>query len=115
MSIHPQEKTYTEEEVNHLVAREVAKQRMADIERNVANVNDQVVKMWAKFDASFEALNKALENRDGELRREIERDFATKLEMEQLRSELSKVWLKVSIPVATLVIVAELAIKIFIK
>lgn len=107
------EKRYTQDEVSHLVAREVAKQRMADMERSISNTNDQVVKMWAKIEASFDSLKKSINERDNDLRREIERDFATKLEVEQMRGELNKIWLKVSLPVGTLLIALEFIFKLF--
>jgi hypothetical protein len=105
-----QEKSYTREEVDHLVAREVAKQRMNDLERSLSEVKSETLKMWAKFDASFGALQKVIEGRDQSLRDEIERDFATKLEVEQLKGEVSKVWLKVSIPVITVLTIAQFLI-----
>lgn len=103
MTLPPQEKLFTEEEVGHLVAREVAKQRMHDIERSIQTMKDDSLKMWAKFDAGFDSLQKAIENRDADLRKEMERDFATKLDLEQLKGEVSRIWLKVSVPVATIV------------
>lgn len=107
MTLPPQEKNYTIDDVNHMVAREVAKQRMSDIERNLQQTNDQVVKMWAKFDASFEAIKSAIENQEQNWRKEIERDFATKMDLANLDAKVDKVWLKVSLPVATVVGVVQ--------
>jgi len=103
MNLPPQEKNYTIDDVNHMVAREVAKQRMSDLERNLQQTNDQVVKMWAKFDASFEAIKLAIEGQEDNWRKEMERDFATKMDLERLDAKVDKVWLKVSLPVATVV------------
>lgn len=110
MTIPPQDKQYTREEVDHLVAREVAKQRMSDLEKTLTDTKNDMVKMWAKFDASFESLQKTLEGRDKTLREEMERDFATKVEFEQLKGEVEKVWLKVSIPVTVVLVIAQFVV-----
>lgn len=107
MILKEEEKIYSAQEVEHMVAREVAKQRLADLERALAQTNEQVVKMWAKFDASFESLQRAIDGQETKLRIEIERDFASKLDLEQLKNEVGKIWLKVSIPVSTIVLMAE--------
>lgn len=107
MTLPEQDKHYTREEVDHLVAREVAKQRMADLEKTLTETRNDMVKMWAKFDAAFETLQKAIEGRDKSMREEMERDFATKVEFEQLKGEVGKVWLKVSVPVTTILVLAQ--------
>lgn len=108
-----QEAKYTKEDMDHMVAREVAKQRLSDLERNLEGTNQQVIKMFAKFDLSFESLQKVIEGQDEKIRKEIERDFATKLDLAEVRSEISKVWLKVSIPVSTVLILVGLVSKYF--
>ena len=110
-----QEKTYTAEEVNHLVAREVAKQRLGDLERDLTELKNENVKMWAKLDANFDSLQKAIEGRDNDLRREIERDFATKIEVAELRGEMGKLSIKVTAMVSIAVMLIEFAAKFLIK
>lgn len=115
----PQEHKYTAEEVNHLVAREVAKQRMADMERQIGTLNNTITKAVADFNAKLDALSntistqhktiwEAIRGERDELRKEIEKDFATKLDLALLEAKVDKIWLKVSIPVATITALVNL-------
>lgn len=113
--IPQQEKKYTVEEVNHLVAREVAKQRMGDLERDLSELKNENVKMWAKLDANFDSLQKAIECRDDDLRKEIERDFATKVEVAELRGEMGKLSIKVTAMVSFAVMLIEFISKIYLR
>jgi hypothetical protein len=113
------QKSYSQEEVDHMVAREVAKQRMSDLERNLENTNSQVVKMFAKFDVAFENLQRSIDSQDTKIRAEMERDFATKIEMTTAHNTLDKkidsVWYKVSIPVGTLLVVISILEHLLVK
>jgi len=73
------EKMYTEEEANHMIAREVAKQRMNDLERNLNQTTTAVVQNFAKFDAKMDAIAQQVSeigSRDYLLRDDVERDFS---------------------------------------
>ena len=96
---------YTLEEVNHMVAREVAKQRMGDMERALQNIQVDQTKIWAKFDASFDALKVLIEGQDEKFRKEMERDFVTKLDHAELKASVEKMWIRVSAPVAAIVFI----------
>lgn len=103
MSIPSQNATYTREEVDHLVAREVAKQRMADLERQIGSTNNEVVTMAAELKAQLTNIQRQIETQRGEIKSEIKEDFATKMELLALESKVDKMWLKISIPVSIMV------------
>lgn len=110
------DKKYTEEEAMHLVAREVAKQRMADLERKMnegesrfmsmmseikVQIQNQTVlieKQTSSFDKSIKDFREEI---DGEftrqqeafakaidsIKQEIRKDFASKTELHDLKAE----------------------------
>lgn len=89
------EKTYTENEAMHLVAREVAKQRMADMERMISEGERRAVQAMAELKVqigNLELLIKdqsaAMEKNAETLKKEIEKDFATKLELNELSNRV---------------------------
>lgn len=110
------EKKYSEEEAMHLVAREVAKQRMADLERNMkdgegrlqsalAELKIQIANQTILIEKQSTAFNKSItdfrEEIDSEfirqaaafqqaiasIKEEIRKDFASKTDLHDLKAE----------------------------
>ena len=95
---HKKGTMYTEDDMQHVVAREVMKHRMDDYERGMLALTNQVKDSNAAVKAGLDGLDKSLgkhydhvtECRD-DLRLEIERDFVTKVEFLQELSKIEKV------------------------
>lgn len=128
MSEQPQ--TYTQEEVQHIVAREVAKQRMADVERQVGTLSAGFTKATAEFNAKIDSLSNVMSDQHRQLREQLKAEqediktwardkFADQLhtqgELLRLEGKIDKIWLKVSIPVATITTIATAAIQLLVK
>lgn len=100
----------SQDEAWHLVAREVAKQRMADMERKI-NENDSKtsivltdIKMqMAQVIEMIKQQTQKQEENKKELKKEIEKEFASKIELERLENKLDKLFLKITVTVGTLV------------
>jgi len=107
------ETVYSRDDVDHLVAREVAKQRMADLERQIGSTNNVVVQMGADLKAQLNSLLQQLVEQRHTLREEIEKEYATKMELFQLRSTVEKMWLKITMPISVVVVVVNLASHFF--
>lgn len=112
--------SYSQDEVRHIVAREVAKQQLQQLQSGQIELNKKMVEMVADFTAKLDGLTiliskqpEKMEKCRTELRREIEKDFPSKLEFNTMENHLKtqiglldkKVdmqWLKVTIPLAVL-------------
>lgn len=114
------EKTFTETEAMHLVAREVAKQRMSDIERTIKEGEHRSVIAFSKLEAQIQALfnlvekqSIAMEKANDGLREEIKKDFATKIEVaadfEKLNTKIDTQWSKLMLIVSTVTAVGVVA------
>lgn len=99
------DKMYTETEAQHLVAREVAKQRMGDMERMINEGEHRSVVSFAKLEAQINTLTNlvekqsiAMEKDTNGLREEIKNDFATKValkaDFEKLNTKIDAQWAK---------------------
>lgn len=108
------EKLYTADDVQHMVAREVARQRMEDMERQLGTLTATLNKTVTEFNLKLDSINKNiivntdklfLEFREDrkDLRDEIEREFASQKELIRLEGKVDKIWLKVSVPVGVIV------------
>lgn len=104
------EKTYTEDEAMHLVAREVAKQRMGDLERTVRDGETKTAVGLAELKTQIGHVilmidKKSLEE-DGirkEFKKDIDKEFATKIDLQRLENKLDQMWLKITVSVAAIV------------
>lgn len=105
----------TETDAMHLVAREVAKQRMGDMERKI-NENDSktslaLLEIKAQISQVItmikEQTAKQEENRK-EFKKEIEDEFASKIDLERLENKLDQMFLKITVTVGTLISVGLL-------
>jgi hypothetical protein len=114
------EPKYTETEAQHLIAREVAKQRMSDIERMVNEGERRSVQSMAELKVQIANLallikeqSVAMEKNSDTLKKEIEKDFATKLEVndlsnkvesdfDKLNTKIDSMWGKLTVIVSTI-------------
>jgi seryl-tRNA synthetase len=107
------DKMYTETEAQHLVAREVAKQRMGDMERMINEGERRSVVAFAKLEAQINTLTNlvekqsiAMEKDTNGLREEIKNDFATKAaleaDFEKLNTKIDAQWAKLVTILATI-------------
>ena len=114
------EPKYTEEEAQHLIAREVAKQRMTDIERMVNEGERRSIQSMSELKVQIANLallikeqSVAMEKNSDLLKKEIEKDFATKLEVndlsnrvesdfDKLNTKIDSMWGRLTIIVSTI-------------
>ena len=114
------EPKYTETEAQHLIAREVAKQRMADLERMITEGERRSVQSMAELKVQIANLallikeqSISMEKQTDTLKKEIEKDFATKLEVnslsnrvesdfDKLNTKMDSMWTKLTIIVSTI-------------
>lgn len=114
------EAKYTETEAQHLIAREVAKQRMADIERMINEGERRSVQSMAELKVQISNLallikeqSIVMEKQNDTLKKEIEKDFATKIEVnslsnrvesdfDKLNTKIDSMWGKLTLIVSTI-------------
>ena len=114
-------KTYTEDEMMHVVSREMAKQQIIQLQNGQIDLSQKMVAQGVhvneKLELIFNMLQKHPEKMDKckvDLRDEIDKDFPSKLDLAQMESHLktqistlnTKVdmqWLKITIPVSVVV------------
>ena len=104
------EKLYTEDEAFHLVAREVAKQRMSDMERLIKENDNKTSLAIAEVKVKIDSIYALLQQHENarakgakEIREEMATDFASKSELRLLESnienKLDKLWQRVTLPI----------------
>lgn len=99
--------SYSGEEVEHIVAREVMKHRMGDLEGKLAAIEASMTALFSKLEASLAALSAQISKSSDmvkecreELRAEVDREFATKLELNRLEAKVDKMWAKITVAVS---------------
>lgn len=98
---------YTESEAMHIAAKEVAKQRMGDIERRITE-NDtkssvalvEIKSQITQVIYMIEKQNVEQEKSQKEFKAEIEKEFASKIDMQRLESKLDQLWMKITFTIA---------------
>lgn len=104
-------KTYSEEEVEHLVARQVAAHDIAHMRsaissmvENFAKIDASIGSIYEKLDAKFTEMHDDIGHCRDDLRKEIERDFVTKPEfitrMNTVENKVDKQWIKITTAVS---------------
>lgn len=114
------EKMLTQDEANHLIAREVAKQRMGDIEKNVADMERRFIALFSELKTQLANQTLLIKEQSADmkqtselLKKEIEKDFASKLEVndlsnkvdtdfEKLNTKIDSLWGKLTLIVSTI-------------
>ncbi len=106
------EKVFTEDEAMHLVAREVAKQRMSDMERKIAENDHKVTVALTELKQQIAQViimidKQSLDNdkNDKELKGEIEKDFASKSDLIRLENKLDSLSKSIHTTIAVIAIV----------
>lgn len=106
------DKTYTEDEMQHLLAREVAKQRMGDMQRMIDENKKETQIGFSKLEVQISQVLSMIEKNNTSrtesfesLRREMKTDFATKADVdadfEKLNTKIDTQWQKITLIVST--------------
>lgn len=105
------EKMITETEAMHIAAREVAKQRMSDMERKIADNDHKTTVALTEIKQQISQVINMIDKQsaeqdknDKELRSDIEKEFASKLDLQRIESKLDS--LNKSIYIAIAVVIA---------
>ena len=113
------EKMMSESDAMHLVAREVAKQRMSDMERSIKEGELRTVASFSELNSKIGVLTALVEKQSlhmekatDNLREEIKKDFATKIEVhsdfEKLNTKIDHQWSKLVLVVSTVTLVGTI-------
>lgn len=106
------EKTFTQDELNHIVARETAKLQLADFKSNLALMNQANTQALADINAKISQIFAMISEQNKEqredqekliesLKKEIEKDFASKIDMISISNRLDQLWIKISVAIMT--------------
>jgi hypothetical protein len=97
------DKTYTEDEMNHLLSREVAKQRMGDMLRMIEENKKDVITGMAKLETQIDSVKNMIEKSnndrieaDNKLRTDLKEDFASKGDLDLLKAKVEGQWGKLA-------------------
>lgn len=106
------EKTFTQDDLNHIVARETAKLQLADFKNNLALMNQANTQALADINAKISQIFNMISEQNKEqredqekliesLKKEIEKDFASKIDMINISNRLDQLWIKISVAIMT--------------
>ncbi len=106
------EKTFTQDELNHIVARETAKLQLSDFKNNLALMNQSNTQALADINAKINQIFNMISEQNKEqredqekliesLKKEIEKDFASKIDMINISNRLDQLWIKISVAIMT--------------
>lgn len=97
------DKTYSEDETMHLIAREVMKHRMEDLEKKLAAGELATAVGLAKIENHLGEVKIMIEKQSvkedksrGDLKKEIESDFASKTDFANLKKQIDDLVLKIN-------------------
>lgn len=112
--------SYSSDEVQHIVAREVMKHKMGDFEVKLASVEANMTSLFSKLEASLASLSLQISKSSEmvkecreELRADVDREFATKLELNRLDSKVDKMWAKITVAVSLAVGFTQIVLNYF--
>ena len=105
-------KQYSQDEVNHIVARETAKNQLNDFKSNLSLMNQAHTQALADINAKITQIFSITSEQSKEqriesekliesLKKEIEKDFASKIDMLNISNRLDQLWIKISVAVMT--------------
>lgn len=106
------DKQFTQDELNHIVARETAKLQLADFKSNLALMNQANTQALADINAKISQIFNMISEQNKEqredqekliesLKKEIEKDFASKIDMINISNRLDQLWIKISVAIMT--------------
>lgn len=110
---HPNNSLYTESEVSHLVAREVMKLRMGDLETKLANNEKSLETMFAKVETSLENINRSLATLSKSIWDDVEKSFVSKTDHELLKAKVDGMWGKIIMLAGFIAFLIEIGVKIW--
>lgn len=97
------EKLYTEEELQHRLAREVANQRMGDMRRMIDDNKKDVITGMAKLETQIDSVKNMIEKSnnerieaDNKLRADLKTDFASQADLKLLNEKVNGQWGKLA-------------------
>ena len=118
MSLPDQEPkdTYTQTEVQHIVAREMAKQQIKQLEQGQIELNKKMLELKSELLTELHTLRVTLEKQPETL----EKDFVSRMEALKMKSEVEKQvsdlenkvdsqWLKITIPIGVITALGAIA------
>jgi len=105
-------KQYTQDEVNHIVARETAKNQLNDFKSHLSLMNQSNTQALADINAKITQIFSIMSDQNKEqrderekliegLKKEIEKDFASKIDMINISNRLDQLWIKISVAIMT--------------
>lgn len=110
---HEAKQRFTEQEIKEAVGHALTNQRVDHLERMIAVANDANLRTLAEIRIHIERLTKMISDQHGhidrcrsELRAEIEKDFASKLDLVQLAAKVDRQWIKITATVTAVIAVA---------
>jgi hypothetical protein len=106
------EQKFTQDDLNHIVARETAKLQLADFKSNLALMNQANTQALADINAKISQIFNMISEQNKEqredqeklidvLKKEIEKDFASKIDMINISNRLDQLWIKISVAIMT--------------
>jgi len=105
-------KQYSQTELDHIVARETAKNQMSDFKNSLALTNQANTQALADINAKITQIFSIMSEQNKEhklerekliedLRKEIDKDFASKIDMLNISNRLDQLWIKISVAIVT--------------
>lgn len=106
------DKQFSQDDLNHIVARETAKLQLADFKSNLALMNQANTQALADINAKISQIFNMISEQNKEqredqeklidaLKKEIEKDFASKIDMINISNRLDQLWIKISVAIMT--------------
>ena len=119
-----EEKTYTEADIEHLLARRMAAVQLDQLTDRVVRNEAKTAELFSEIRAALKALQDSATNGMShlyqcrtELRDEIESEFVTKtvfdLEMKRVETMIQSQWQKITIAVSAVVLTIQLVFRFF--
>jgi hypothetical protein len=112
--------TYTAEEVSHLVAREVAKQQLSDLKARLESqeqwMKDAVLTIESKLKEIIIMIQKSDDELDAckkSIKEEIRAEYATRLELQELRADIRVLSTKIITAVSVVTLIIQFAFQYF--
>lgn len=116
------QKTYTEEEIEQILARRMAAMQLTQLTDRVTRNEVKTAEVFSEIRASLTSLNDSISSHSGqvyklrdELRNEMEKDFVTQkvfdAEMKRLELLISSQWQRITVAVSAVVLTIQIGFK----
>lgn len=111
---------YTEKQLEDLVARKLTEQQLHVMERRFGSLEQSITATFADMRSTMSALERTIDKHNqqvdkcrADLKDEIEKDFATKEELHQLRADFRVLTAKITTAVAVATVLIQLGFKVW--